>query len=123
MLDVLIIGAGFSGLACASALREADSSLQLVVLEARDRVGGRTCNETVKIDGRDVRIDVGGAYVGPTQDRLLRVARSVGVDNYKVFVEGESVQALQRNTSVSRFTSTIPPLGISTRLTSSARQN
>ena len=80
VVDVVIIGAGFSGLACASALVDACADLRVVVLEARDRVGGRTCNETVSVPNLgDIRIDVGGAYVGPTQDRLLRVARSVGV--------------------------------------------
>ena len=29
-------------------------------------------------------VDLGGAYVGPTQNRLLRMAKELGVENYKV---------------------------------------
>jgi len=53
--DVCVVGAGFAGLAAARALRKRGADV--VVLEARDRVGGRT--ETVTLDD-GLRIDVGG---------------------------------------------------------------
>ncbi|KAL7983659.1 hypothetical protein Chor_000535 [Crotalus horridus] len=59
------------------------SGLSVVVLEARDRVGGRTFtirNQQVKY------VDVGGAYVGPTQNRILRLAKELGIETYKVNV-------------------------------------
>ncbi|XP_069492605.1 amine oxidase [flavin-containing]-like [Ambystoma mexicanum] len=77
--DVVVIGGGISGLSAAKLLVE--SGLNVVVLEARDRVGGRTFttrNKYVKY------VDLGGAYVGPTQNRILRLAKEFGVENYKV---------------------------------------
>lgn len=72
-VDVLVVGAGISGLACATALR--DAGVSVTVLEARDRVGGRLCTEeNAQDDGATVPSDMGGAYVGPTQDRILRLA-------------------------------------------------
>lgn len=77
--DVVVIGGGISGLSAAKLLVE--SGLNVVVLEARDRVGGRTYttrNQYVKY------VDLGGAYVGPTQNRIFRLAKELGVENYKV---------------------------------------
>uniref|UniRef100_A0A8C2XEW9 Amine oxidase n=1 Tax=Cyclopterus lumpus TaxID=8103 RepID=A0A8C2XEW9_CYCLU len=57
------------------------NGLSPVVLEARDRVGGRTFT----VRNKEVKwVDVGGAYVGPTQNRILRLAKEYGIDTYKV---------------------------------------
>ncbi|HZA19259.1 MAG TPA: FAD-dependent oxidoreductase, partial [Actinomycetota bacterium] len=63
--DVCIVGAGFAGLVAARDLVAAGPSV--VVLEARDRVGGRVLNHDIG-DGKV--IEVGGQWVGPTQDRV-----------------------------------------------------
>uniref|UniRef100_A0A2K6GJ05 Amine oxidase n=1 Tax=Propithecus coquereli TaxID=379532 RepID=A0A2K6GJ05_PROCO len=67
------------GMAAAKLLH--DSGLNVIVLEARNRVGGRTYtlrNEKVKY------VDLGGSYVGPTQNRILRLAKELGLETYKV---------------------------------------
>ncbi|XP_063306213.1 amine oxidase [flavin-containing]-like [Pelobates fuscus] len=84
--DVVVIGGGLSGLSAAKLLVE--SGLSVVVLEARNRVGGRTFtvqNEKVKY------VDLGGAYVGPTQNRILRIAKECGVETYKVNEEQQLI--------------------------------
>ncbi|XP_008435485.1 amine oxidase [flavin-containing] [Poecilia reticulata] len=77
--DVVVIGAGISGLSAAKLLKA--SGLNPVVLEARDRVGGRTFT----VRNKEAKwVDLGGAYVGPTQNRILRLAKEYGVKTYKV---------------------------------------
>lgn len=72
-----------------AAWRTYQAGVRTVVLEARDRVGGRTCSQLVRLkDGTTVSCDVGGAYVGPSQDRILRVAKNFGVKTYPVYVSG-----------------------------------
>jgi monoamine oxidase len=63
-----------------------------VVLEARNRVGGRILNH--RLAGGDV-IEVGGQFVGPTQDRVLALARELGVDTFPTYNDGDNVLIAQ----------------------------
>ncbi|RWS27061.1 amine oxidase [flavin-containing] B-like protein [Leptotrombidium deliense] len=83
--DVIIIGAGVSGLCAAKLLKESGVN-NLLVLEANDRVGGRTYTKrTPKVKW----VDVGGAYVGPNQANIRRIAGDLGVEIYQLNTEGE----------------------------------
>lgn len=74
---------------CAYSVVFLQAGANAIVLEARDRVGGRTCSQLVTLqNGKTVNCDVGGAYVGPSQDRILRIAKEHGVETYRVFVDG-----------------------------------
>jgi monoamine oxidase len=84
--DVVVVGAGFAGLTAARRL--AAAGRHVVVLEARDRVGGRVRNHALA-DGEVV--EVGGQFVGPTQTRMLALAAEVGVATYPVHDEGRHV--------------------------------
>jgi len=84
--DVIVIGAGFAGLAAASRL--ASSGASVVVLEARDRVGGRTLNASI---GSGKIVEVGGQWAGPTQTRLLALAAEVGVDTFPTYTLGDNL--------------------------------
>ncbi len=84
--DVVVVGAGLAGLVAATRLREAGRSV--VVLEARNRVGGRT--HTLPL-GKDAWLDVGGQWVGPTQDGILALADELGVDTFPTYNAGENV--------------------------------
>eukprot|EP00058_Branchiostoma_floridae_P007550 XP_002593038.1 hypothetical protein BRAFLDRAFT_74366 [Branchiostoma floridae] len=83
--QVVIVGAGLSGLSAAKVLNE--HGVEAIVLEARDRVGGRT--HTIKGPGFGY-VDVGGAYIGPTQNHMLKLVKDLGIQMYKVNTEGTS---------------------------------
>jgi monoamine oxidase len=87
--DVCVIGAGLSGLAAARALVAADRSV--VVLEARDRVGGRTLNAL--LPGGHVT-ELGGEFAGPTQTHILALARAVGVKTFPTYNSGSSIAVM-----------------------------
>ncbi|WP_457206972.1 flavin monoamine oxidase family protein [Nocardioides sp. P5_C9_2] len=84
-VDVVVIGAGVTGLTAARRLREAGRTV--LVLEARDRVGGRLLTDDV--DG--VRLEVGGQWVSPDQTALLAVLHELDLATYPRHREGESV--------------------------------
>src|SRR5262245_7973610 len=84
--DVCVVGAGLSGLAAARAIVAGDRSV--VVLEARNRVGGRTWNASL---GNGNITELGGEFVGPTQDRILALARVVGVKTFPTYNTGSNV--------------------------------
>jgi monoamine oxidase len=101
--DVIVVGAGLAGLAAARALLAGGA--EPLVLEARDRVGGRTLNEDVG-DGKVV--EVGGEWVGPTQDRVAELARELEIDTFPTHIAGQNT--LEFNGRVSRYEGTIPKL-------------
>lgn len=72
--DVLVIGAGFAGAAASVALRRV--GLSVVILEARDRVGGRAYSRP--FNGEDT-LEFGGSWITPWQDRIRRQADGNGV--------------------------------------------
>jgi monoamine oxidase len=84
--DVVVVGAGLAGLAAARAIARAGRSV--VVLEARERVGGRTWNRPVTGGSY---IDAGAEFVGPTQDRIKALAQAVGVETFPTYNSGENV--------------------------------
>ena len=82
--DVCVVGAGYAGLTAARRLTQAGKSV--VVLEARDRVGGRIW--THRLDG-GASVDRGGAWLAPKHDAVFGLAREVDVQTYKTYVAGD----------------------------------
>lgn len=83
--DVVIIGAGPSGLSAAHRLQQAGHSVAL--LEARKRVGGRTWNNT--IDG--AFLEIGGQWVSPDQTELIALTEELGLELFPRYREGDSI--------------------------------
>ncbi|GAB4048645.1 flavin monoamine oxidase family protein [Catellatospora paridis] len=84
-VDVVVVGAGFAGLTVARTLTKAGVSV--VVLEADDRVGGRTMPGRVA----EQVVDLGGQWVGPDQLHLLALAEELGVRTIPQYLEGEHI--------------------------------
>ncbi|WP_395244405.1 flavin monoamine oxidase family protein [Agromyces sp. MMS24-K17] len=83
--DVVIVGAGATGLTAATRLRAAGRSV--IVLEARDRVGGRLWTDDV--DG--AMLEIGGQWVSPDQDALIETLDDLGLETYTRYREGKNV--------------------------------
>lgn len=87
--DVAIVGGGLAGLT--TALRLAGEGISAIVLEARDRVGGRTVNQGIG-DGKVV--EMGGQWIGPTQDRVYALADELGVGTFPSYEDGDEILLL-----------------------------
>jgi monoamine oxidase len=101
-VDVVVVGGGLSGLVAAR--RVAAAGRSVLVLEARDRVGGRILNHTLR---SGAVIESGGAFVGPTQDHLLRLAAELGVKTFKQYSVGDNVYVSGDRST--RYQGTVPP--------------
>ena len=100
-VDVVVVGAGLAGLAAARELTARGASV--VVLEARERVGGRVLNHDIG-DGKVV--EVGGQWIGPTQDRLAALAAELGVETFPTHADG--VNILEHRGRLQRYSGAIP---------------
>lgn len=102
--DVVIVGAGFAGLTAARELLRRGHDV--VVLEGRDRVGGRSW--TASIAG--VPVDLGATFVGPTQDEVLKLAADLGCQTVPTYDDGDNL--IRWRGRVRSYRGTIPRLSI-----------
>lgn len=84
--DVVIVGAGFTGLSAALELKQA--GVGFLLLEARDRVGGRV--EAIR-NGLGERIDSGGQFLCEDMPEVMALARARGKTFVETYVEGDFI--------------------------------
>jgi monoamine oxidase len=101
-VDVAVVGGGLSGLSAARRLRERGRTV--VVVEARDRVGGKMRTDVV--GGHHA--DLGAHWIGPTQDRVAALARELGVRTEPQPLAGRAVLVSRGRRRT--FRGSIPPL-------------
>lgn len=104
MADVVVVGAGFAGLSAARELVRLGSDV--VVLEGRDRVGGRSYTGTLA----GVPVDLGATFVGPTQSAVLALADDLGCESVPTYGRGKNL--IRWRGRVRSYRSTIPRLSI-----------
>jgi monoamine oxidase len=102
--DVVVVGAGFAGLSAARDLVQ--HGHDVVVLEGRDRVGGRSSTTTIA----GAAVDLGGTFVGPTQDAVIALAKELGCETIRTHRRGKNL--LRWRGKVRTYRSTIPRLSI-----------
>jgi monoamine oxidase len=88
-VDVAIIGAGISGLTAAREVAAAGRSVS--VLEARDRVGGRTLDLTL---GSGAVVEMGGQHIGPGQNEVRALVEALKLETFPTYDEGASLMIL-----------------------------
>ena len=84
-VEVVVVGAGFAGLAAARELTR--QGHDVLVLEGRDRVGGRSFTGSVA----GLPADMGGTFVGPTQDAVLALADELDIATTPTYNDGKNL--------------------------------
>jgi monoamine oxidase len=99
--EVAVIGAGLAGLSAARALEA--SGIAVEVIEARDRVGGRTVAQPI---GGGKVVELGGQWVGPGQKRILALISELGLETFPTF--GDGLKLTEHRGRVRSYRGTIP---------------
>jgi monoamine oxidase len=86
--DVIVVGAGISGLSAAYYLKKENEQLRLCILEGRNRIGGRLKAATSK-SGKHV--DLGGMWVGTQQLQIQELLKELGIETYPQYVNGKNI--------------------------------
>src|SRR6201986_3602660 len=102
--DVVVVGAGFAGLTTARELMRLGHDV--LVLEGRDRVGGRS--HTGHVAG--IPVDMGGTFVGPTQDAVRELADELGIPTIPTYHDGANL--IRWRGAVRSYSGTIPRLSL-----------
>ena len=86
LTDVLVVGAGLSGLYAAQLLQQA--GLSVTVLEARDRVGGRVFSQNLS---DKITIDLGAQWISPYQKRIFNLVQKYNLKTIVTHTKGDSI--------------------------------
>ncbi|XP_023647001.1 probable flavin-containing monoamine oxidase A isoform X2 [Paramormyrops kingsleyae] len=109
--DVVIVGAGLSGLSAARYLRERDARLRVLLLEGKDRVGGRTVTLQIPAAHGDDSWDFGGQWVSSSQTSVMELIQELGLEVYPQSTTGKKVYHMGGSRApVRTYTSSIPSL-------------
>ncbi|XP_038066065.1 LOW QUALITY PROTEIN: probable flavin-containing monoamine oxidase A [Patiria miniata] len=107
--DVIIVGAGIAGLTAAYRLQKQKPGIKVLVLEAKDRVGGRTyTTELEGAHGKDIW-DLGGQWVGSSQYHIIWLLNELGLEKYPQYTTGKKMMLLG-NKGIRTYEASIPSM-------------
>ncbi|KAK9968135.1 hypothetical protein ABG768_002475 [Culter alburnus] len=107
--DVVVVGAGLSGLSAARRLQKRNAQLSVLVLEARDRVGGRTVSEALPAANGVDQWDMGGQWVSSSQTHVMELIQELGVEVFPQYTEGKKVHHMGGpHAKIKTYASSIP---------------
>lgn len=101
--DIIVIGAGYSGIGAATKLFENEKDF--VVIEARDRIGGRVCSK--QLDNGTI-IDIGAQWIGPDQKLMWEMVEKYKVETFDTYDTGKNILAW--NNKLFHYIGTIPKI-------------
>lgn len=87
---IVVIGAGFAGLSAALKLKK--EGIEAIILEARERVGGRV---KTHYTANGTQIPLGGQWIGPTQDKMYELVKKYGIEIFPTKDQGNSIVKFQ----------------------------
>jgi monoamine oxidase len=103
--DVIVVGAGFAGLSAARALGKANK--KVIVLEARDRVGGRVMTKKLDVGPW---VDLGGQWIGPQQHEINALVRELDIETFAMWTRGDNLVFVKGKAK--RYRGTIPRIAL-----------
>lgn len=105
--DVVVVGAGLSGLAAARDLTA--EGCKVAILEARDRIGGRVLSLDTPAG---LTVDLGAQWLAPNMRRMHGLVKSLGLTTVKTHVTGKKVFVFGGKRKLSNKLPPIPPHAI-----------
>ncbi|CAK8685069.1 unnamed protein product [Clavelina lepadiformis] len=112
-VDVIVIGGGISGFTAAYHLKKlTNDAKSFMVLEAKDRIGGRTCRSTLCTKNGTANWDMGGQWVSNSQFSIMKLLKELNLDVFPQYQSGYNRIVVHSLTDVRRFCGHLPPLNL-----------
>ncbi|XP_073685374.1 amine oxidase [flavin-containing] [Garra rufa] len=107
--DVVVVGAGLSGLSAARRLQKRNPQLSVLVLEVRDRVGGRTVSKDLPAANGVDQWDMGGQWVSSSQTHVMELIKELGLEVFPQYTKGKKVHHVGGpQAKIKTYTSSMP---------------